>query len=722
MRTCGTRRGAALALLAATSLAGTAWGEGDDELESRGEATFGGSLYFIDAPYDNDFLGGFWDQYRQTHKKNHEPAHFLDILHFDLGFAREDDTYAFRAEGWSPNRNNTRVEVDSYFEAFDVDLDYRNYRSEELRYFPEGTFQDVNPPGFFPYATQYTPDAPLAEVLDSNHRFWIQRNGVSGEIRLRPQSLGFGAPVLDQISIRSGYERRKGYRQDSFLLTSQELAFPNQRFRGNRRRVDQAVTNIGGGLVLTPLSSVTTDFALDFESFRENAGVVTFDEIAAGNPPLPPPTGNTGLRAFNFVPDTNRLSASMRLASEVGSTQLQAGAFVTHLRQTNKAPLQRALGLDKQEVTTWSAHAGFDQELRQHLTLYGNAKFAERRNDLSPNYFSPAIPQVGPILRRRSELNLRLELALRPQAGALVATGYRYDWVDRNLRYPTARPGVLVPQLALVEANSQAHNLYLRWRARLLRRLQLSGELGWKYQPERAYPKDMTYSVYLEARGAYTLPRPVPISLSLQGKVSDGHGNGLVLTAHDTQARKDLDQLRWSYDVAVSAVPTPGTTLSLTFVQHHDEQDTPYLRTNFPRTFGLDTPFAGEFLNFLPNPDRIHYRSDVLNLALWGTQDLTDWLDVQAFAGVTWVDARIGGGNSTAKALNAANKIDDRILSAGIEFGFLARDGLRFEIGYGFEQFLDHHQRAPIELDDTRHAIHFGITANLALLKGGTDD
>ena len=720
MRTCATRRGAALALLAAGSLAGTAWAEDGDELESRGEATFGGALYFIDSPYDNDYLGGFWDQYRHTRKKNHEPAHFFDVLHFDLGFAREDDTYAFRAEGWSPNRNNTRIEIDSYFEAFDIDLDYRNYRSEELRYFPEGTFQGDNAPGFFPYATQYTRDAPLAEILDSNHRFWIQRTGVNGEIRLRPESMGFGAPVLNQISIRSGYERRKGYRQDSFLLTPLEFALPNQRFRGNRRRVDQAVTNVGGGLVVTPVAGLTTDLDLGFESFRENAGVVTFQDIAAGNPPLLTPSGNTALRAFNFVPDTNRLSASLRLASEIASTQVQAGAFVTHLRQTNKAPLQRALGLDKQEVTTWSAHAGFDRQLAHHLVLNGNAKFAERRNDLKQSYFNPQVPQVGPILRRRSELNLHLELALRPTAGALVAAGYRYDWVDRNLRYPNARPGVLVPQLALVEANSQAHNLYLRWRARLLRRLQLSGELGWEYQPERAYPKDMTYSVYFEARGAYTLPQPIPLSLSIQGKVRDGHGNGLVLTAHDTQARKDLDQLRWSYDISLSAVPTRRTTLSLTFVQHHDEQDTPYLRTNYPRTFGVDVSFSGEFMNFLPNPDRIHYRSDVRNLAFWGTQDLTDWLELRAFTGVTWVDAKIGGNNSTANALNAANKVEDRILSAGVEFDFLARDGLRFEIGYGFEQFLDHHQQAPIELDDTRHSIHFGITANLDLLKRGT--
>jgi hypothetical protein len=702
-------------LLATISLAGTAGAEGDLKLESRAEASLGGELYFIDSPYDNDNLGGFWDQYRHTRKKNNRPAHFFDLLHFDLGLAREDDTYALRAEGWSPNRNNTRVEVEGNLAGFDLDLDYRNYRSEELRYFPQGTFQDEAPPGFSPrYATQYTPDASLAEILDSNQRLWMQRSGIRGELRLRPEAMGFNLPLLDQISLRSGYQRRKGYRQDSFLLDPRERTFQdNQRFRGNRRRVDQQVTSVGGGLVLTPLDGVTTDFDVSFESFRERADVVTFQDLADADPTaIRPPSGDTGLRAFNFVPDTDRLSASMRVAGEIGAAQLQAGGFVTHLRQTNRAPLQQALGLDKQEVTSWSAHAGFDLKLGKGLALTGNTKFAERRNDLDESYFDPLdLPQIGPILRRRSELGLRLELAQRPRPGALLAAGYRYDWVDRKLRYPAAICCVLDRPLALVADDNQVHNLYLRGRARLLRRLQISGELGWEYQPERAYARDMTHSVYFEARGAYTLPRPIPLSVSLQGSVRDGHGNGLVLTGEDTRARKDLDQLQWSYNATLTAVATAHTTLSLSFVQQHDEQETPYLRTDFPRTFGSD------ITNLLPDPDRIHYDSHVESLALWGIQNLTDWLEMRSFASFTWMQAKIGGDNATANALEAANEVDSRILSTGIDFGFRARDGLRFDVGYRFDQYLDHHSQAPIDPDDRRHTLHFGITANLDLLE-----
>ena len=179
--------GTALLALAASSVASGAFAGDDNGLEARAEASFGGSLYFIDSPYDNDFLGGFWDQYRHTRNKNRDPAYFVDLLHFDVGLARDDDTYAARIEGWSPNHDNQRVEVDGGYRGLRLDLDYRNFRSEELRYFPQGTFQDVNPPGLFPFATQYTPDSPLAETLDSNRRFWVQRSGVGGEIRFRPE-------------------------------------------------------------------------------------------------------------------------------------------------------------------------------------------------------------------------------------------------------------------------------------------------------------------------------------------------------------------------------------------------------------------------------------------------------------------------------------------------------------------------------------------------------
>ena len=384
---------------------------------------------------------------------------------------------------------------------------------------------------------------------------------------------------------------------------------------------------------------------------------VTFADIAAADPSsIPAPSESLGLRAFNFVPDTDRLSGSLRVDTKIGRAAVQGGGFITHLRQTNRAPLQRALELDRQQVTSWSAHGGFELALDHDLELMGPAKFSERRNGLDVNDL--AGQQLGPILRRRSELDTRLELSLRPQAGARVATGYRYEWIDRNLRYPEALLAVDEP-VALITGRSESHNLYLRGRARLFRRLQVSGELGWEYRPQRDYPRDMTHSVYFDARGAYTLLRPIPISLSLQGGVRDGHGNGRVLTGSASQACMDLDRLQWSYSATLTAVPASSTTLTLSFVQHQDDQETPYLRTDFPRTFGSG------FTNFLPNPERVHYDSGVRSLSLGGRQKLTDSLEMRGFANLTWVEADIEGNNLTGAALDGVNEIRSRILSAG---------------------------------------------------------
>ena len=83
------RTSVVLLALGASASTGAAQADEDSRLEARGEATLGGSLHFIDGPYDNDFLGGFWDQYRHTRKKNDDPAYFIDLLHFDLGLAHE---------------------------------------------------------------------------------------------------------------------------------------------------------------------------------------------------------------------------------------------------------------------------------------------------------------------------------------------------------------------------------------------------------------------------------------------------------------------------------------------------------------------------------------------------------------------------------------------------------------------------------------------------------
>jgi hypothetical protein len=701
-------------------VASPAWADDENEdedrasapIEARGEFTLGTRFYVIESPYDNDFLGGFWDQYSQTRKKNNNPPFYFNLLHTDVGLFREDETWLVRFESFSPTAANDRVEIDGDYEGLRFDIDFRNYRSEELRYFPEGTFQDQNLPGPFPFGTQYSPDAREAEIRNQNRRLWIQRTGIDGELRFRPEGFGFDLPVLAEVSLRSGFEERKGWRQDSFLLANNtvEPAPLNQRFRGHRRRVRQEVSGIGGGVVLAPGGDWVTDFDFHFENFREKAKTVTFSRIASSSGgAIPPPTSPAAERAFNFVPNTDRISGSMRVAGRVGPASVQAGAFVTHLRQTDKAPLQRLLGLDKQDFTTWSAHGGFDLPLGDEADLAAVVKFSERRNGLDENDFQTGF-QLGPVLRRRSELEANVELSHRPAPGATIATGYRYDRVDRNIRYVS--PPLIVPELSLIENDNEKHSIYLRGRARLMRRMQLSGEVGWEYAPQRAFPRDLTHVVYLDAKGSYTLPEPVPLTLSVYGGVRDGHGNGLVLTGESTQARKDLDRLRWNYGATATAMPRAGTSLSVTFIQSRDQQDLPYQRTDFPRNFGTS------FVNFLPDPDRVHYKSDVKSLSVGGTHALTDSVDARAFTNVNWVRAWFSDSSNTSTQLENVNELSSNIWSIGGGLGWDAMAGLRLDCGYRFDQYLDRRDDEPIRQDDERHTVTLAVTIDIGAFSG----
>ena len=95
---------------------------------------------------------------------------------------------------------------------------------------------------------------------------------------------------------------------------------------------------------------------------------------------------------------------------------------------------------------------------------------------------------------------------------------------------------------------------------------------------------------------------------------------------------------------------------------------------------------------------------------------------MRGFANLTWVEADIEGNNLTGAALDGVNEIRSRILSAGGSIGFVPRDGLRFDVGYRFDEYLDRRERAPIGQDDRRHSLHFGVTASLDLISGRAAD
>ena len=687
-------------------------GGGATELELRAEATLGASLYWIDHPQDNDDIGGFWDQYRHTRQKDDDPAWFFDLFHTDVGLARDDDTFLLRIESWSPHPTNDRVELDGLYHGLDLDVDFWRYRSEELRVFPEGT---GGPDSAFAFGSQYTPDATDDEILGRNRRFWKRRTGAAGELRFRPDGFGWDVPVLAELSVRSGYEEREGRRQDRFVLDTNEVPLAgggNQRFRGNRREIDQKVQNVGSALVLAPGGGWVADLDFAFETFRERADPVLLPELGVTDffgSPFPAAGDPVGLRPFNFIPDSDRISGTLRVAGPLGPVAIEASAFLTHLEQTNRSPLQRSLGLDQQQFTTWSAHGSFQAPLGESLELSGFAKFSERRNGLDANDFESG-RYIAPILRRRSELEAWTELGFRPQAGALVAAGYRFAWIDRNLRYAQP-PGAIPRELAFIEDDSLRHTVYLRARARLLRSLQLRGEIGFGYAPERDFPRDPTSTLYFDGRGSYTLPRPVPMTLTVFGGVRDGRGNGRVLQGTGSQARKDVDRLTWNHGTTLTALPFEDTVVTLSFVRQNLRQELPYQRTDELRTTSPPPVL-------LQPTEEPHYRSDVKSLGATVTQRVWDTVELRAYTNWSWVQAWYSDPSATSSAFEGAHEIRNRILTVGWGIGWDAVPGLRLDVGHRYDDFRDDRERnALFSQDDRRHTLTLAATMDLELLE-----
>jgi hypothetical protein len=138
-----------------------------------------------------------------------------------------------------------------------------------------------------------------------------------------------------------------------------------------------------------------------------------------------------------------------------------------------------------------------------------------------------------------------------------------------------------------------------------------------------------------------------------------------------------------------------------------------YLRTDFPRTAGT------AFTNFIANPERPHYKSDVKSLAVSGSQRLSDAIELRAFSNVNWVRAWYSDSSNTAFVLESASEVRSVILSTGGGLGWKATEGLRFDLGYRFDNYIDRKEGdAPLSLDDRRHTFTLAVTIDLGLVRG----
>jgi hypothetical protein len=699
-------------------------GAAAEETELRGEATLGANLYHIDSPWDDDDVSSFFDRYHYVRDKDKDVPWFLDVTHLDVGLFRDDDTSLVRLERWSPWAKNDRAELAVDWERLRLDLDYHRFRTDELRVFPTGTFPDPAMQPLFPaFGTMFNPDVPNGAIFDDDNRLFDERLAVGGELRVRLDDLERGLPWLTEVSLLSRFGRHRGYTQDRFLLdqTREVVLLPapgeTQRFRGNRRELDQRVSTYGGGFVFSPLSQLTGAVDVSYESFRENASEVTFSDLTGFVPaPCLPCEG----RGFDFVPDTDRFTGDLKLSGNVAGATVEAGAFYTRLDQDGSgSQLQQEFDLDEPVVDTWSVQGAFDLPLGESMGVNGFAKFLRRSYDPVDDAFAALNPgegQVDPTYEKRREFDAGLELTAQPVPGTRLAFGYSFESIDRDLDFADAVPAIL-PEYNLLNDEARSHTIYAHARARIFRRLQLSGELGWMWAPEVSYPRDLERALSGKVRASYALPRPVPFTLTLFGDFVNGENDDISLTGAmpGSGRSKDFERTEWSYGATLTAVPAPDLVLFGTFTQSRDEEEFDHLRSNLPRFFG---PMP---LQFFTDSSPL-YKSNVSSLVTGGSYPLTPQLDLSLSSSVTWVrvDYHGSGDTSTASVLDGTNDVRSRISSIDARLDYTLRPGLRLGLGYRYDNYHQDHQHEPVltldpDFDDTRQTVTIDITVDLGL-------
>ena len=97
---------------------------------------------------------------------------------------------------------------------------------------------------------------------------------------------------------------------------------------------------------------------------------------------------------------------------------------------------------------------------------------------------------------------------------------------------------------------------------------------------------------------------------------------------------------------------------------------------------------------------------------------ISDWagVDVGVSAALTWAEmltrGAAGVGSNVGELINAANRIESRILTLNSDADYQLRENLGVGVGYRFQQFVDDAQVSLLDLDETVHTISLRFTAD----------
>ncbi len=670
----------------------------------------------FEHPVDDDDVTGFFDLYEFTSGKSGGSPVQLALSDLGLDVLGDEQTPLAQFRFLSPTSNlsltgsnaepflNQRADLFLRPEGIELDLDYRRMRTDELRLFP-------NPSGLAGLPNDAI-GTSFNDDTQPDGRFFTRRTGVDGEVRVRTQDLFEGLERLGrqvpELSLRGGYEKRDGQRQFRYLS---EGAPSTSRWRGATTELDQRISDTGGGLVLTPAGLFTLALDADAQRFRENAR---------------PTPGFGSSNPINFIPDTNRVTGTARLQRRFGQRGVvHAGFQGTSLKQVEDRTRRQGIGgLTDNAIRYYSASAGADFEIARNVSANAIFRYDLRDNRIQRNtpLFRPDSGQVDPFLETLEEVEFGAEFAYRPRPTQLVALGYRGRWVDRDLEFadPTKPGGAILPGNTVINDETTTHSVYVRGRARALRGVNLSAEVGYRTAPETGYIRELSEAAYFKFRGTYSAPLARPLTLSLFGRGEFGENDDFQQLSESGAPNPDRDFERNNYAYGLTATYAPHrlVTLFTSFFQHRDAQDFDLVRSNFPRYF---EPLAASVDFFEDNP--LDYRSDLTNVLFGGNYLITERTDLSASYSFTRSGSSFDAGNSTAGALDVPSRIRSDIHSVDTRVGHWLTDGLRVYVGYRYDDYVDRNDvpagtgsiAAPFSLSTRRHTGTFGITLTNSL-------
>lgn len=707
--------------------ANTADADEKEALKVRWSLTAEGQYDWIDRDHDdNDDVTGYFDQYEFVPNKGSDFPFQIGVSEASLDVLGAGDTprLMFRLDSPSSNLGVSGSQVaDPFFNqralllgrlpGFDLDLRYRRIRTEDTRVFPN------------------TAGAGLLFDDESgrHERFDVERTGFDAELRARMAELFESEDWLRQIgapelSLRGGYEARQGDRQLRFLVD------PTNQWIGLAQGRDQEVGDVGAGLLLAPRRLFTLDFDFDYQRFRENESPILQSSLGAGVPP----NNNT----IDFVPDTDRYTGSARFRSHLGERAVLEGGFQASLLEQahDLTPTEDTAGLRDNHLFYYSANLTADVSLFEPLSANAWFKFDERDNDIgrnTPLFQDNNGSQVDEFIRRWRQLRGGLEAVYRIDAGNRVALGGRFDSIhrDRDFAQPdcpaTCFPAIL-PVNALVHEDTESYTIYARSALRLLRRIGVQGELGYRLSPDRAYVTDLDHYVYGKLRASYTLPveRSVVLSLFAQGGSGDNRnqvmvsGGGIGTPPTGPDLRRHFDRLDWLVGITGNASPWDPVGLFASFFVSQDAQDYELALSSLQRYV---QPFAPVTFSNAGNTD---YENELFSLVLGSHVQIDKQTDATLSGSYTRAYTHYSPGDSAQLALvNQYSKIDSDIYGAEVELGRWLSEGLRVLAGYRFEYYRDGtnlHESVqsavvPFDLSGPRHTVTLGITLTSALLE-----